>query len=110
MSWSVGWDPHWKRDIGYGVPAVCDHPECDKEIDRGLGYVCGEQPYGGEVGCGLYFCDDHLYFSTVDDVPALCARCSEGQPPFDAKLDVGEWVAHKMSDPSWAAWRAEQGT
>jgi len=24
-----------KRWGGYGVPAVCEHPDCDKEIDRG---------------------------------------------------------------------------
>ena len=36
MSWAVGFDSQWDRDIGYGVPAYCDHPGCGKEIDRGL--------------------------------------------------------------------------
>lgn len=40
MSWAVGYDTNWHRDIGYGVPAECDHPECTERIDRGLGYVC----------------------------------------------------------------------
>lgn len=52
MSWSVGWDPNWRRDIGYGVPAVCDHPECGVAIDRGLSYVCGSDPFGGEAEMG----------------------------------------------------------
>jgi hypothetical protein len=48
MGWSIGYDSKWKRDIGYGVPAPCDLPGCDKEIDRGLAFVCGTEPYGGE--------------------------------------------------------------
>ena len=31
MGWSIGYDNNWNRDIGYGVPAFCDHPKCDKE-------------------------------------------------------------------------------
>ena len=23
------------RDIGYGVQALCDQPDCDKQMDRG---------------------------------------------------------------------------
>ncbi len=53
MGWSIGSDGD--RDIGYGVPAECDHPDCTAEIDRGLSYVCGGDPYGGEYGCGLFF-------------------------------------------------------
>lgn len=41
MGWSIGFDSNWNRDIGYGVPAFCDHPGCTAEIDRGLAYVCG---------------------------------------------------------------------
>jgi hypothetical protein len=25
VSWQIGYDRRWKRDIGYGVPCVCDH-------------------------------------------------------------------------------------
>ncbi|HEV7521417.1 MAG TPA: hypothetical protein VGP89_09990, partial [Candidatus Angelobacter sp.] len=63
MGWSLGFDSNWQRDIGYGVPAYCDHPKCNKKIDRGLSYVCGGEPYGGELGCGLYFCSEHLGWS-----------------------------------------------
>lgn len=59
MSWAIGYDDHWHRDVGYGVPATCDHPGCQKLIDRGLAYVCGGQPYGGDDGCDLFFCEDH---------------------------------------------------
>ncbi len=48
MSWAVGFDETWQRDIGYGVPAYCDHPGCMAEIDRGLSYVCGGEPV--EIG------------------------------------------------------------
>lgn len=104
MSWSIGYDSNWNRDIGYGVPAYCDHPDCSKVIDRGLGYVCGGQPYGGDFGCGLYFCDDHhSYFLS------LCERCTQGLEPFSPKPDHPDWIRHKMTDPSWADWRQEQG-
>lgn len=100
MSWSIGYDMKWNRDIGYGVPSACDHPECSKEIDRGLAYVCGGEPYGGNDGCGLYFCGDHL-----SGLPQLCKRCKNGDGPFAAKPDLQQRVDHKMTDPSWAAWR-----
>jgi len=51
MSWAIGYDTRWQRDVGYGVPAWCDHPGCEAEIDRGLSYVCGNEPYGGDHEC-----------------------------------------------------------
>lgn len=104
MSWAVGYDSTWSRDIGYGVPAECDRPACAEKIDRGLGYVCGGEPYGGEEGCGLYFCGGHMAAGS----PQRCERCIAGEPPFDAKPDLQEWTDWKMTDPSWAQWRAEQ--
>lgn len=104
MSWSIGWDSHWNRDIGYGVPAYCDHPQCNEEIDRGLAFVCGGEPYGGGIGCGLYFCEKHHSFH-----PSLCERCENKQEPFSPKPDHPEWTHHKMTDESWAEWRKEKG-
>lgn len=101
MSWSIGYDENWKRDIGYGVPAYCDHPSCNEEINRGLSYVCGGDPYGGDTGCGLYFCGDHRLPGS------LCANCSELLPPFDAKPDHQRWVDWKLNDESWEEWRQE---
>ncbi|SDV47941.1 hypothetical protein [Chitinasiproducens palmae] len=102
MGWSIGFDSNWQRDIGYGVPAQCDHPECNERIDRGLAYVCGGEPYGGDDGCGLYFCASHLRWRRN-----LCEQCVAGKAAFAAKPDVAEWLQHKLTDPSWADWRTE---
>lgn len=51
------------REAGYGVEATCDKPACETKIDRGLGYLCGENPNGhrdeSEPGCGNYYCGTH---------------------------------------------------
>lgn len=108
MGWSIGFDERWNRDIGYGVPARCDHPGCLEEIDRGLSYVCGGQPYGGDHGCGLYFCSKHKHYAGEkrDNAP-LCIRCRHGRDPFTPTPDVREWVNHKLTDESWQRWREE---
>ena len=109
MGWSIGFDSRWQRDIGYGVPAICDHPKCNEEIDRGLSYVCGSEPYGGDYGCGLYFCEKHRpgYRKPhgSDRTVELCSRCERYKQPYEPKPDVEEWIHHKMTDPSWAEWR-----
>jgi hypothetical protein len=104
MGWAVGYDKHWKRDIGYGVPAFCDHPGCEAEIDRGLAYVCcDQQPHGGELGCGLYFCGRHRF-----GWRGKCEQCHKRRTrPFAAKPDHPRWIEHKLTDESWAQWRAE---
>jgi hypothetical protein len=112
MGWSIGFDTNWKRDIGYGVPARCDHPDCTTEIHRGLAYVCGGEPYGGEHGCGLYFCESHLLYSDPEDdtggeMRQRCERCVSGGEPFTPTADVPEWLRWKLSDESWAGWREE---
>ncbi len=105
MGWSIGFDDNWNRDIGYGVPCKCDHPGCEKNIDRGLSYVCGGEPYGGEDGCGLFFCEAH--FGVDDKSHQVCERCASGQEPFEAKADVAEWIEHKLRCPTWQQWRDE---
>lgn len=60
MGWSIGYDINWGWDIGYGVLVICDYFECNEKIDCGLLFVCGVEFYGGEKGCGLYFC--YVYF------------------------------------------------
>lgn len=130
MGWEIGYDSNWDRDIGYGVPAECDHPGCDAQIDRGLAYVCGQEPYGEDAGCGLFFCENHLFFSQPnegghseiededEDGTFVCERCRdwnqrdtyEGEfKTFDPKPDVEEWAYHKATDPSWAEWREQEG-
>lgn len=104
MGWAVGYDERWQRDIGYGVPAWCDYPGCGAEINRGLSYVCGGEPYGGDRGCGLYFCGHHLVLYAR--LPQLCDRCAPRIfAPYAPTPDHPDWIHHKLTDPSWQAWR-----
>jgi hypothetical protein len=107
MGWSIGYDSRWRRDIGYGVPAECDHPKCREEIDRGLSCVCGGDPYGGEHGCGLYFCGKHLSYHDFRGgvCKPVCPACDSYRKPYKPKPDVKEWTDHKATDPSWEEWR-----
>ncbi len=110
MSWAIGFDEQWNRDIGYGVPCLCDFPGCNEEIDRGLAYVCGGEPYGG-MFCGLFFCDKHRSYARLSESKrhvAVCTRCYHNRQPFKPKPDVEAWVNHKQTHPSWAEWRAKQ--
>ncbi|WP_337054987.1 hypothetical protein [Pseudoxanthomonas sp. USHLN014] len=110
MGWSIGYDTRWSRDIGYGVPAHCDHPRCNAEIDRGLTHVCGEEPYGGPHGCGLFFCEQHLAYARRSRGRInvlLCERCRCNELPFEPSADHLEWVQWKLTDDSWQRWRDE---
>ena len=106
MGWSVG-EGRDGRDIGYGVPALCDHPSCNKHIDRGLSFICGMINTDGEDrGCGLHFCASHLRYSPR--FGQLCFRCWPRQRiPFTRKPDLPEWMQHKLTDESWQRWREE---
>lgn len=114
MGWSIGFDSNWNRDIGYGVPCLCDHPDCNKEIHRGLSYVCGGYAYGGEHGCGLFFCHEHMYI--VDNHQKLdprydnhqkCDRCYDNKESFKPKPDMKDWAIWKLTDDSWRQWRID---
>lgn len=106
MSWAVGTGKD-ERDIGYGVPALCDHPVCYKQIDRGLSYMCGMLGSEGEDrGCGLHFCSDHLLASPK--YGQLCDRCYPRlRRSYTRKPDLPEWMNHKLTDESWQRWRDE---
>jgi hypothetical protein len=67
----VGWgeppeiSQYGTRPAGYMVLATCDRRGCDAEIDRGLGYLCGDEPHGpfdDARGCGRYYCGKHGTF------------------------------------------------
>lgn len=110
MGWSLGYDTGWDRWIGYGVPATCDFPGCGERIDRGLAYVCGSEPYGGDRGCGLYFCMQHLQLGYDEETetlvgPQLCAQCTARRPPFEPTPDVYDWLDHVLFHSSWREWR-----
>lgn len=110
MGWSIGYDNNWKRDIGYGVNSFCDHPRCSAVIDRGLAFVCGgQQPYGGDSGCGLYFCSEHQQYHSFrnGDKGFYCFRCCSHKSPYRPKQDHPEWINHKLTHKSWEQWRKE---
>lgn len=110
MGWSIGYDEQWKRDIGYGVPTLCDAPGCTKAINRGLSYVCGSEPYGGDHGCGLFFCSKHREFHEFRDgcCKEVCPRCAKGKSPYrHPKPDTAQWLRWKLTDESWQTWRDE---
>ena len=113
MSYAVGFDNQWDRWIGYGVPAYCDHPGCGRTIDRGLSFVCGGEPYGGERGCGLYFCSSHLQhrnFGRGKNAVSypICQRCRHGRQPFRPTPEHPDWIKHVLTDASWAEWREKE--
>lgn len=105
---------------GYGVPAYCDHPDCNEEIDRGMAYACGGEPFS-ELGCPRYFCSKHVSYTGFkcdgsdercdheEDCECtfkeVCERCEKGEAPFDAKPEHPDWVKHVLKDSSWKEWR-----
>lgn len=95
MGWSIGYDHIWCRDIGYGVPAYCDFPGCNEEIDRGLSYKCGNDQCDFE--CNLFLCSNHQYVSYCCDDCTVSAKTKEHP----------DWIRHKLNDPSWKQWRDE---
>lgn len=121
MGWQIGVGENG-RDIGYGVPAICDAPKCSEKIDRGLSYCCGEF-VSENGGCGLYFCGSHLL--TVgygdDEISSqLCDPCAISwklwkmdedngyklaPAGYKPKKDVLEWVIWKIYHESWQTWR-----
>lgn len=103
MGWCIG--EYNGREIGYGVPAECDQPGCREKIDRGLGYVCGGEPYGGEAGCGLFFCEQHRRHWRKDK--PVCSRCANYRSAYSPKPDTDEWIKHKLTDPTWQRWCQE---
>ena len=110
-----------KRWGGYGVPSLCEHPECNKEIDRGISFACGGEPFS-EHGCDRYFCENHRYSWAWDsekekrceheddcdcEYVEVCKRCYEGEEPYPYKPERPNWIKHLLTDDSWAKWRKE---
>ena len=100
-----------KRWGGYGVPAICEHPDCDEEIDRGVSYACGGEPFS-ERGCDMYFCSKHLIYHNFNvgggrEIREVCERCDKYRPQFPYKPEHPDWIKHLLTDKSWAEWRKE---
>lgn len=64
-------------EAGYAVEDVCNRDGCEKEIDRGLGCLCGRTPGGDEYGCGGYFCGEHLFGGDPQQCPSCHARARQ---------------------------------
>jgi len=85
MGWAHCGKDSKGRDMGYAIEATCDHPECDKEIDRGLDFACGGMHGEDEVSCENYFCnlhrshiiEDNLYHGGLARVCVACYRAWE---------------------------------
>ncbi|MEK2181494.1 hypothetical protein WOC04_22035 [Vibrio parahaemolyticus] len=80
MGWANCGQDRKGRYIGYAVDAICDHPECSKEINRGLAYVCGTMHGDDEISCEKYFCEEHKgNFVQLDDgrFTTICDACAK---------------------------------
>lgn len=116
MGWAFGHNNNG-REIGYGVEAKCDWPECDEDILRGVGECCGgldgTQNAGmdGEAYCGGFFCEKHMTFDVCLKCVKKCPDCNgeahdaEGEPckHCDSFGEIGhEWpkaMAEDDEDP-----------
>lgn len=112
------WDRYW----WYGVPAICEHPDCNEEIDRWMSYACWWEPFS-EFWCDRYFCSKHLsneyfdedWFVLSDHAPDeaydsakcvdICEKCKRNEEPFPYKPEHKKWIKHLLKDPSWKEWR-----
>lgn len=75
--------------VGYGVAAICEHPTCTEQIDRGLAYLCGETHGDNENGCGGYFCGNHLYMAPEGQMGNRCILCRDrGADPTSESPDA----------------------
>ncbi len=88
MGWGNCGTDSQGRPIGYCHEATCDHPECSKEIDRGLSYVCGDMHCDDEYSCEKYFCEDHQRNLLQTDQGHLISICDECAA---IAIDSGDW-------------------
>lgn len=108
-----------KRWGGYGVSAICEYPNCNEEIDRGISFACGGEPFS-EHGCDRYFCSKHLHYTYFNpetgkkcrhkndcecETINVCERCMDNKPQFPYKPETKEWAEHVSTDESWEEWR-----
>lgn len=87
MGWGdCGFDSQG-RAIGYVHSATCDHEGCEKEIDRGLSYACGDMHGTTELGCEKYFCSEHRdnFVDDGDRGARVCNQCAR------ELVASGEW-------------------
>lgn len=91
MGWAFCGTDRNGREIGYGISATCDHEGCEKEIDRGLAYACGDMHGEDMYWCHRYFCPDHLKhrgwpepLADGSESGTVCFGCAEKLPsPYE---------------------------
>ena len=88
MGWSYCGTDSEGRHIGYGIGAKCDHPQCNRIIDRGLAYACGGWHGACEVSCEHYFCETHKsnYVHTTHGITTICDECAK------SLIESGDWI------------------
>lgn len=93
MGWSGPMPNAQGRMVGYAVEAVCDLDGCEAKIDRGLAYVCGDMHDGGEFGCGLYFCYEHLFFGLAcpEQLCEACGKRYDEEHPEEVAAAIAEF-------------------
>jgi len=96
---------------GYGVPSICEYPSCTKEINRGLAYACGGEPFS-EHGCDMYFCEEHLSYHCFNvggsrECVEVCERCAKKKTSFPYKPEHKKWIKHLLTHKSWRTWRED---
>ena len=84
MGWGNCGTDSQGRPIGYVFEAICDHPDCNEVIDRGLSYVCGDMHGEDE-----YFCEKHKHSVQYPDgtCTSLCDDCYD----LYVKMIKEEW-------------------
>ena len=121
--WYAVYDIWNDRFGGYWVPAICEHPDCNKEIDRWMRYACWWEPFS-EYWCDRYFCEEHTKFVTFDkdwkivsdedydeekedeyETKQICFRCAEWKEPYPYKPENKEWIKFLINEYSWQEWR-----
>lgn len=93
MGWGNCGIDNLGRPIGYEHDATCDHPECNRHINRGLSHVCGGMHGDNEVGYGRYFCAEHLTGLIKDsngNHQLICSFCESGAEVPERQLLLGE--------------------
>ncbi len=107
MGYSIGFNNTTKRNIGYEVPCHCDHPGCDKIINRGMSYSSDIENSKTNCDAGIFLCEEHMIHISEEECDNYkdCSHCEIGIIPL--KDDCQEWIDHKLKHDSWAAWRSE---
>lgn len=77
MGWAdCGKNPKTGEMMGYAHRGRCSALLCSIVIDHGLSFVCGGMHEGGTLGCGKYFCSNHLTYGEDPDSTQLCFECA----------------------------------